>query len=315
MTAIDFGPLEAELADPVAPHPFLRLDDASHHFLREAFAETRGCWDALYDPTILSPDAEFALQLMTSRVAESPAEGRAWEDYDPRLSAVLSTGLGGYAWRAAEGRSGRTTKSEIVAGIREAIGSVSLDEQLTAIGASPVQGVLYQASARAIAQRVPLWYTSPGYLVWGEILYRAGQRFVREYVGTTERAVHRGDSDYAFAFGVALHHVEQQLSSADTPQPGEWSGPEWETCEIELRLETRTFIAVAESCGDRYVAAESQRLPANRLPLPLSIDRRPGQIMDRHQQLVEDLKRQRWHPIASKGSEWWSDRFRRQLAP
>jgi hypothetical protein len=76
-----------------------------------------------------------------------------------------------------------------------------------------------------------------------------------------------------------------------------------------------TFIAVAENAEGRFVAGESRRLPANRLPRPLSIDRRPMQIMQRHERLVDELKRQGWVPVASKGRDWWSDRFRRRLGP
>jgi hypothetical protein len=313
MTAVDFAALEVELTDPLAPSPVLPLDDASHHFLREAFAQTSSRWEELYQPGILSADADFVLQMMSSRVAESPAEGTPWEDYDPRLSAVLSTGLGGYVWRTAEESAGRSIGTEIVDGIREAIGSVDQDHQLGQLGASREQGALYQASARALAQHVPLWYTSPGYLVWGGILFRAGRRFVSERVANSDPAVHDGDLGYAFSFGVALRHVEQQLAVSGAPQPGEWAGPEWETCEIELRPEMRAFVAVAERVEGNYVTAESRRLPANRLPLPLSIDRRPTQIMERHERLVDELKRQGWVPMASKGREWWSDRFRRRI--
>lgn len=313
VTAVDFAALEAELADPLAPGSILPLDDASHHFLREAFAQTSNRWEQLYAPDILSPDAGFVLQMMTSRVAESPAEDSSWEDYDPRLSGVLSTGLGGYVWRAAEESAGRTVGTEIVDGIREAIGSVDQDHQLGQIGATSEQGALYQASARALAQHVPLWYTSPGYLVWGGILFRAGRRFVSERLASSEPAADPGDLAYAFSFGVALRHVEQQLARPEAPQPGEWAGPAWETCEIELRTETRTFVAVAETTEGRRLEAESRQLPANRLPLPLSIDRRPMQIMERHQQLVDDLKRQGWVPMAGKGRDWWSDRFRRRI--
>jgi hypothetical protein len=75
LTAIDFAALEAELADPLAPSPVMPLDDASHHFLREAFAQTSSRWEELYDPGILSPNADFVLQMMTSRVAEGPPSG------------------------------------------------------------------------------------------------------------------------------------------------------------------------------------------------------------------------------------------------
>jgi hypothetical protein len=315
VTGVDFAALEAELGEPLAPGSAFSIDDASQHFLRAAFAQTSSRWHERYDLGILSPDGDVALKLMMSRTAESPAVGRPLEDYDPRLSALLSTGLGGYAWRAAEEAAGRTIGAEIVDGIREAIGSVVQDDQFTRIGASREQGVLYQASASAIALRVPLWYTSPGYLIWGGILYRAGKRFVIDRITSTEPATNPADLDYAFSFGVALRHVEQQLAADDSPRPGEWAGPEWEACEIELRPETRTFVALAENSDRRYTAAESRRLPANRLPLPLSLDRRPLQIMNRHAELVEELKRQGWSPVASNGRDWWSDRFRRRLAP
>jgi hypothetical protein len=309
----DFSALEAELDAPLAAGSTLPLEDFAQHLLRDAFAETSGHWEEFYDPTFLSPDADYVLQLMTSRVAESPAEGPPWEDYDPRLSSLLSSGLGGYAWRAAEEAVGRGIGTEIIEGVREAIGSVTTDDQLASAQITVEQAVLYQASARVLAQHVPLWYTTPGYHGWGGVLYRAGRRYVTDRVVTAGPRPHVADIDYAFSFGVALRHVEQQLVDAEAPEPGAWTGSDWETCEIELRPDGRMFLAVAESGGERSVVAESRRLPANRHPLPLSIDRRPDQIMGRHEELVEELKRQGWVPISGSSADWWAHRFRRKL--
>lgn len=312
MSEVDFSALEAELADSLAPGPLFALEDFSDHLLREAFANTSSRWEEFYEPSLLSPDAEVAFQLMTSRVAESPADGPPIEDYDPRLSSLLSSGLGGYAWRTAEEVVGRGVGSEIIEGVREAIGSVETDVELAQLGVSAEQGILHQASARVLAQHVPLWYTSPGHRGWGGVLYRAGRRFVSDRLVHSDPPPHPADIDYAFSFGVALRHVEEQLSDGEAPEPGAWSGPDWETCEIELRPDGRSFVAMAESGGERYVAAESRRLPANRLPLPLSVDRRPSQITRRHEQLVEALKQQGWAPIAGTSTDWWADRFRRR---
>jgi hypothetical protein len=311
---VDFSALDAELADPFMPAPLFPLDDLSDHMLREEFARTTSHWDELYDPCILSPDADFTLQMMMSSTAERPTEGDPWRDHDPRLSTILSMGLGGYVWRSAELAAGRTVGTEIVAGVREAIGSVTVDSQVGMLGASREQGVLYQASARAIAALVPLWYTSPGYIAWGGILYRAGRRMATERLANTEHVIHPADIDYAFSFGVALRDVEEQLRNVDAPRPGEYAGPEWETCEIDLRTADRIFVAVADDRGRRYAVAQSKRLPVNRLPLPLSIDRRPTQIMNRHEELVAELTGQGWIPIAGNGTDWWSHRFRRRTS-
>jgi hypothetical protein len=126
---VDFSALEQALGEPLLPGAMRPLEDFAQHLLREAFAETIGRWEEFYDPSLLTADADYAFQLMTSRAAENPAEGPPWEDYDPRLSSLLSSGLGGYAWRAAEEAGGRGIGVEIIEGVREAIGSVTTSDQ------------------------------------------------------------------------------------------------------------------------------------------------------------------------------------------
>lgn len=310
---IDFGPLEAELEEPLAPGAMLPIEDFAQHLLREAFAETVGRWEEFYSPSLLSPDADYVFKWMTSRIADEPSDGPPWEDYDPRLSSLLSTGLGGYAWRAAEEAAGRGIGVEIIDGVREAIGSVTRSDPPASAQITPEQAVLYQASAGALVKQVPLWYTTPGYHGWGGVLFRAGWRYVSDRVVTADPPPHVADINYAFSFGVALRHVEQQLVDAEAPEPGAWTGSDWEMCEIELRPDGRSFVAVAQRGDEQYVVAESRRLPANRHPLPLSIDRRPDQIMSRHEALVEELERQGWAPITGSSADWWAHRFRRQV--
>jgi hypothetical protein len=304
---IDFGPLEAAFDSPLAP--VLPVMPSSYDLLREAFVLTSSRWSEFYREEILDSDSEFVMRMMMSRVAETPGEGPPIEDNDPRLSAILSMGMGGYAWRAAEEAVGRTICDEIVNGIHEAIGFIDLEAPL--LVGNRGQQVLYQASANAIAQKVPLWYTAPGYWGWGGIIFWAGLEYVCERVVLAELPIHRGDIYYAFCFGVALRHVEQQLAADDAPRPGEWASPEWEICEIELRPSERVFVAVAQNPGAAPVIAKSQRLPKNRLPLPSRIDRRPLWSAERHRCLVEEVKQQGWIPLQSKGPDWWSDRFRR----
>jgi hypothetical protein len=309
---VDFSALEAELADPLAGAS-LPLDDFSLFKIREAFALTSMRWHELCDPSTLSADADFVFQMMTSKVGEDPGDGARFEDYDPRLSAVMSAGLGGYAWRAAEQSVGRTSGPEIADGIREAIVSIAGDDSFSQVGASREQAALYRSSANAITIRVPLWDTSPGHRAWGGALFRAGKRYATvQLASTTEPLAHPADLSYAFMFGVALRHVEQQLAGETAPIPGELVGPEWETCEIELDTVGPLFVAISGDGDRRRVVARSERLPTGRFPLPGQQGRNAVKSMRRHEKLVEALARDGWERMAAQGHDWWSHRFRRR---
>lgn len=287
------------------------LDEASQHFFQEAFRETREKWEELYGPDALDDDTQAVLRSMALRVAETPGE-HAPLDREGQ-TGVLSMGVGGYVWRLAEREAGRhigTNWDEV----NEAIGLYEEDETYVDSRTSTRQRVLYQASARCIAQQAPLWRTSPGNLLWGIGLFKAGERFVAERVGAASDAISPGDLSYAFYFGVALFHVEDQLDKPETPRPGEWSGPEWEQCEIVLRTEIPVFVAEAEGPNGAYDAAVSRKLPSFRFSVGFLEARAYDKLGKRHEALVASLEEAGWVKTATRGEQWWSDRFRRRTS-
>ena len=250
---------------------------------------------------------------MAARVEETAA-GEAVLN-DGALSAVLSAGVGGYLWRLAEREVGRhigDTLDEVV----EAIGLFEDDEALADSNTTLRQRVLYQSSARCIESKVPLWRTSPGNLIWGYDLFRAGQQFVAERTGALDERIDPGDLFYAFYFGVALFHVESQLDRPDAPTPGDLAGPGWEQCEIVLRSEVPAFVAEAEGPTGSYDGGRQSQAPAlsflRRVPskdeLTTSWTSDTRRLVAQPREKQVGLRRQR---AASTGSP---DRFRRRAS-
>lgn len=285
------------------------LDDASRYFFAEAFEQTTTKWLELYGRGVLDAEAELALRWMAARVEETAAAETVFDD--GALSAVLSMGVGGYVWRLAEGEVGRHI-GDAWDEVNEAIGLFE-DEGDQDPDTSARQRVLYQSSARCIELRAPLWHTSPGNLIWGLDLFRAGQEFVAERTGALDEQVNPADLFYAFYFGVALFHVEGQLESPDSPRPGELTGSNWESCEIVLRSEIPVFAAEAESPTGRYDAAVTRKLPRFRFSVGFLETRAYDKLGKRHEELVAKLEREGWVKAATRGEHWWSDRFRRRV--
>jgi len=301
--------VDSPLADAL-PKVFGRsLDDGSKHFFIEAFEKTTTKWRQLYDPAVLDADAEVALRMMISRVAETPAIGPPIEDYDPRLSKILVTGLGGYVWRLAERQAGRSIDHER-AKIEEAIGAFKPDAFSASLGVTRRQEILFQASAGCLALRIPLWHTSPGYLIWGVNLFRVGARWVVQETPFETNGLAPQYLFYAFYFGVALFHVHEQLREPSV-QPGGVVGPNWEHCEIVLRGSPSVFVAEAEGGAGRYDAAVSGRLPRFRFGL---LEGRDYRKLERcHDELVRRLEGAGWVKTATSGEHWYCTRFRRRL--
>lgn len=283
------------------------MDGADRHFFTEALQNTTAKWLELYEAARLDADVELVLRWMAARIEETSAGGVILDD--GALSAALSMGAGGYLWRLAEREVGRGIGHPWEE-VSEAIGLYEDDEALA--DATLRQRVLYQASARCVGLKVPLWRTSPGNLIWGYDLFNAGQQFVAERTGALEERIDPADLFYAFYFGVALFHVEAQFDSGDSPPPGAWAGPEWEHCEVVLREDVWAFVAEAEGPEGRYSAAMSGKLPRFRFSIGFLESRAYNKLHKRHEEVVSFLEATGWIRTATKGEHWWSDRFRRR---
>ena len=103
-------------------------------------------------------------------------------------------------------------------------------------------------------------------------------------------------------------------------KPGSPSSQEqWEKCEITFERQGGiindgiTFFAEAIGPKGRYTAARARKSSQYAPYRDMPPDRENQNVVASHRSLVDQLLREGWEVVESRGSNWWEYRFRRRI--